>query len=360
MLSTIRAWPRLADYCAPQYGKDNNFNLLRMIAAMAVLYGHCYALLRLPEPLGATLGISLGSIAVDIFFISSGFLVGASLLQRQSVLDYLVARCFRIFPALWVMLVLVVFVLGASVTSNTEYFRDPRALHHFWKSAILMTGIDFYLPGVFETNPFAGVVNGSLWSMVYEITMYILLLVCWMVYRTCHRSMHWPFAVLLTVVVWYLTYRIALHSGLFVKAQFLHLSWMFFCGCFCYLLREKISMHLNIFVFLVAISAAALLFDQTVFSWVYCVVLPYLVLGFAYLFAGKLRLYNKLGDYSYGVYIYAFPLQQTVIYLLPDSSVHQVFILASLLTLMCAMFSWHAVEKPVMALRFQALAFLRR
>ncbi|WMW80389.1 acyltransferase [Undibacterium cyanobacteriorum] len=360
MLSTIRAWPRLADYCAPQCGKDNNFNLLRMMAAMAVLYGHCYALLRLPEPLGATLGISLGSIAVDIFFVSSGFLVGASLFQRQSVLDYLVARCFRIFPALWVMLILVVFVLGASLTSNAEYFHDPSTLRHFWKSATLMTGIDFYLPGVFETNPFAGVVNGSLWSMVYEITMYILLLICWMVCRLCHRSMRWPFAVLMTAVAWYGTYWIAMHSGLFVKSQFLHLSWMFFCGCLCYLLRQKIPLHLSVFVSLVVISAAALSVDQTIFSWVYCAVLPYLVLGFAYLFAGKLRLYNKLGDYSYGVYIYAFPLQQTVIHLLPDSSVHHLFILASALTLLCAMFSWHVVEKPVMARRAQFLAFLRR
>jgi len=99
----------LSDYAN---NKDNNFNLIRLLAAVAVLFGHSYALLRLDEPLAVSLHTSLGSIAVDIFFIASGYLVGGSLLFKQSLRDYFLARILRIYPALIVMLLLTVFGLG--------------------------------------------------------------------------------------------------------------------------------------------------------------------------------------------------------------------------------------------------------
>jgi peptidoglycan/LPS O-acetylase OafA/YrhL len=185
LLSRLQFAPTLQEFCAPERGKDNNFNLLRLLAAFAVLFGHCYALLGLAEPLGTTLGMSIGSIAVDIFFISSGFLVGASLIQRQSVVDYILARFLRIFPALWVMLLFVVLLLGAvfSHLPLASYYQDPQLVHHLGKSASLMTGLDFYLPGVFADNPYPRVVNGSLWTMIYELSMYGLLLLVWISYR---------------------------------------------------------------------------------------------------------------------------------------------------------------------------------
>ena len=75
------------------------------------------------------------------------------LLQRQSIVDYLVARTLRIFPALWVMLILVVFVLGAIISQQPDYLHDPRIFHHLVGGPPPMTGIDFYLPGVFEKIP---------------------------------------------------------------------------------------------------------------------------------------------------------------------------------------------------------------
>ncbi|TXI95918.1 MAG: acyltransferase [Burkholderiaceae bacterium] len=350
----------LAAYSAPERGKDNNFNLLRMIAAMAVLFGHCFALLRLPEPLGASLGISLGSIAVDIFFVSSGFLVGASLLQRQSIVDYLVARTLRIFPALWVMLILVVFVLGAIISQHPDYLHDPRIFHHWWKSATLMTGIDFYLPGVFEKNPYPGVVNGSLWSMVYEISMYVVLLLSFLCFLSFKKIMQTTFSVIAAMIFAAgLCYLISDYH-LFDTSQFTHLAWMFSYGTLCYVLRDFIPLRPWIAILGVLLGALVLQLGQNAFLWFYCVLLPYLVFCFAYLPKSGLRYYNRLGDYSYGVYIYAFPIQQTLLFFDPSLSPQTLFAVAASLTLLCAIVSWHCVEKPIMGLRPRIVQFLKR
>ncbi|HOB46686.1 MAG TPA: acyltransferase family protein, partial [Zoogloea sp.] len=96
-------------------GKDNNFNLIRILAAYAVLIHHAFPLALGPKvvvPLEGSVGISAGAVAVDVFFITSGFLVTASLLARQSTVEFVWARVLRVFPALFVMLVLTVFGLG--------------------------------------------------------------------------------------------------------------------------------------------------------------------------------------------------------------------------------------------------------
>ena len=95
-------------------GRDNNFNLIRVIAALAVLVTHSFALVMGSgdfEPLRKIVGISFGQVAVDIFFVTSGFLVTSSLLKRKSTVEFVWARVLRIYPALWMMLVLTVFIL---------------------------------------------------------------------------------------------------------------------------------------------------------------------------------------------------------------------------------------------------------
>lgn len=353
--------PKLSSYCDPQKGKDNNFNLLRFIAAFAVLFGHCYALLGRPEPLGSTLGMSIGSIAVDIFFVSSGFLVGASLIQRQSVIDYLLARFLRIFPALWVMLLLVVLVLGAALSSNTwsAYYQDPRILQHLLKSASLMTGLDFYLPGVFVNNPFPQVVNGSLWTMVYELSMYGLLLLMWIVYQL--GTKHFPIfvAFILSLFAGYCGYQILSSHYILEARQLAHLTLMFLSGTLYYLIRRWIPLHRVFTVMAMLFLVLCLGLHKSFFGYAYVLVLPYLVFSFAYLPTGLIRRFNRGGDYSYGVYIYAFPIQQAVIAMIPGIEVTRLLLISGVLTLFCAVFSWHFIEKPVMAQRWKLLSFLR-
>lgn len=163
--------------------RDNNLNLVRITAALAVLVTHSFALTLGPnaEPLRQHLGTTLGTMAVDVFFVASGFLVTFSLAKRQSVLEFVLARALRILPALFVMLLLSVAVLGPAFTALplADYFADRRVATYLIKGATLVTGIEFELPGVFLRNPYPAVVNGSLWTLPWEVAMYGLLLLAW-------------------------------------------------------------------------------------------------------------------------------------------------------------------------------------
>ena len=174
-------------------GRDNNFNLIRIVAALAVLITHSFALAMGTsdaEPFRQSLGITMGEIAVDIFFIASGFLVTASLLTRQSVIEFVWARVLRIFPALLIMLILTVFGLGVFFTSLSfpSYISDSKTYIYLLKCATLIRGVDFTLPGVFDENPYNNMVNGSLWTMPYEIKMYVILLLIFVVSRVINTT----------------------------------------------------------------------------------------------------------------------------------------------------------------------------
>ena len=163
--------------------RNNNLNLVRITAALAVLVTHSFALTLGPkaEPLRQHLGTTLGTIAVDVFFVASGFLVTISLAKRQSILEFVMARALRILPALFAMLLLSVAVLGPAFTALplADYFADRRVATYLVKGATLVTGIEFELPGVFLRNPYPAVVNGSLWTLPWEVAMYGLLLLVW-------------------------------------------------------------------------------------------------------------------------------------------------------------------------------------
>jgi len=105
----------LLSEAAAASGRDNNFNLVRLAAATAVVVSHSFALATgdpAAEPLWSTLGITLGGLAVVAFFMTSGYLVGGSLLSNGQPIRFAVARALRIYPGLWVALLLTVFVLG--------------------------------------------------------------------------------------------------------------------------------------------------------------------------------------------------------------------------------------------------------
>ncbi|MBC3832167.1 acyltransferase [Undibacterium amnicola] len=350
MLKFLSSSPTLGDLAV---GKDNNFNLLRLLAAFAVLISHSFAMLGQPEPFAASVGKNLGAMAVDVFFIASGFLVGASLIRTQDVGDYLRARVLRIFPALWVMLLLTVFVLGAIFTrfESTTYLNEPQTWRYLWKNFVLMSGVEFYLPGLFESNRLRGVVNGSLWSMIYELSMYVLLLSSWIVYAYARKVLSASLALIaglggLAIGLW-ITDRFYVLE----HKQLLRFAWFFFVGTSFYLLRHQIRMSAKLMGIIAALAMIALAISGHHFLMLYYLALPYCLFYFAYIPAGKLRSYNRFGDYSYGVYLYAFPIQQALVLSAPDWSVFGLIFTAGSLTFILAICSWHWLEQPALQLR---------
>jgi peptidoglycan/LPS O-acetylase OafA/YrhL len=331
-------------------GKDNNFNLLRLLAAFAVLTSHSFAMLGQPEPFAASVGKNLGAMAVDIFFVASGFLVGASLIRTQNVSDYLLARALRIFPALWAMLLLTVLVLGAVFTrlETTTYFSEQQTWRYLWKNFFLLSGVEFYLPGLFETNRLRSIVNGSLWSMIYELSMYVLLLLSWMAYAYARKVVSASCALIAGLI--------SLAIGLWLTDQFyvlepmqlLRFVWFFFVGTAFYLLRHQIRLSSKLMCSIGALAMIAVAMSGHHFLLLYYLALPYCLFYFAYVPAGKLRWYNRFGDYSYGVYLYAFPIQQALVLSHLEWSVLGLIATAASLTFVLAVCSWHWLEQPAL------------
>ena len=306
--------------------------------------------------------MTLGTVAVDIFFVTSGFLVTSSLMQRGSFTEFVWARILRIYPALVVMLGLTVFGVGIFFTELpvSRYLRDPSTLIYFFRNAVLVEGVEYNLPGVFQHNLYVGAVNGSLWTMPFEIKMYIILALSWLVLRVTQEFRPGLFRILVflfTVIYGVLTLAEHFHPIYLTFPP--QLFFMFFTGASYYLLKDMIVLSRNFFMILVLLLAASLI-RKNIFFIVYNFSFAYLLFYLAYVPSGAIRLFNKCGDYSYGVYIYAFPVQQTIAALVPGISIRAMILFSGFVTLLCAVLSWHLVEKRTLALKSRSIDFTRR
>jgi peptidoglycan/LPS O-acetylase OafA/YrhL len=194
---------------------------------------------------------------------------------------------------------------------------------------------------VFAQNPWPDAVNGSLWTMPQEIRCYLLLSAIWL---ATGRTKLFPLATLLVLCV---TGTIMVLT----ETKFSPLAFMFFLGVGLYLFRRSILLsHALAFGCLALVVAAAFL-SPPLFRAVLTIAIPYLVLYAAYVPSGWVRLYNRLGDYSYGVYILAYPVQQIIVSKVHGISPTMLTVLAAPSTLLLAVASWHFIEKRALALK---------
>ena len=330
-------------------GRDNNFNLIRVVAATAVLVSHSWPITRgagVAEPLSALTGISLGTWAVEVFFVISGFLIAASFARRPEAGAFLAARCLRLFPGLFVSLLLVAFVLGPLVTSLplAAYLTDP-GLPGFMLRNMTLVDPAYTLPGVFETNLYP-TVEGSIWTLVHEVVCYMGVLAAGLLgaFRDPRRMA----AGLALFALGWLTYA-AFGHGLQPKIDALHrLALPFAAGVLIFALRHRLPMSLWIAAGLWVM--ALLLAGTPAARPVRVLALAYSLFWLAYVPRGRILAYNRLGDYSYGMYIYAFPLQGLMVWLWGPMTPGFNIALALPATLVCSVASWHLVEAPALAL----------
>ncbi len=338
-------------------GRDNNLNLIRMAAATGVLASHAVALVVGPgngAPLKETLGYSLGTLSVWIFFGVSGLLVTQSYVQSRSAAQWALARVLRIYPALIVAVFLTVLLVGPVMTtwSTGAYFADSSTWTYLWGNSTLLR-FQYPLPGVFETVPHPNSVNGSLWTLPFELMCYALVLAVGLagLFRRTWALLGLG-AGLAALYFW---------DGLptsFHVQRFREVGSLFVLGAAFYLMRRFVPLRLDIAAGLIVI--AAFLKDTPVYDEALKLALLYSVFWLAFIPAGAIRAYNRLGDYSYGLYIYAFPIQQTVIVLLPESGALTNFAISFPITLVLAMVSWTFVEKPALALKQRRMIWRMR
>lgn len=344
---------RLSDVCE---SRDNNFNLIRVIAATAVLLSHSFPLssAALDDPLIDLIGMSAGNIAVDVFFLSSGFLVTRSLLMSSSIKAFLRARALRIYPALWVMLLLTIFILGPLITESKtiDYFTDPMTWKYLYRNATMLLPAKYELPGLFLENPYGRAVNGSLWTLPFEIKLYILLAILMRGFtRKSVRNLHLFKKTTVALACILIGFQILDHFMKFDDGDALRLSGFFFSGGAFYLLRNRITLSHQSMYLLAAGLGLSLAVNHSFFFVTYSLCFTWFVLHLVYLPKGIVRKYNRLGDYSYGIYIYAFPVQQLLISIFPELSTLKFTIYSLTITIALAIFSWHQIEKSVLRLK---------
>jgi peptidoglycan/LPS O-acetylase OafA/YrhL len=339
--------------------RDNNFNLIRFIAASLVLFGHCYPLSGISQEPLSQYGISLGHLSVDVFFITSGFLVTRSLVIRQDLISFAMARILRIFPALIVAVLFSVFVVGLYFTTlpAQEYLTHSAIYTYlFNNTTLVLQPTAFALPYVFDTNPYKQSVNGSLWTLPWEMNMYVLLamLGSLVFIKPSFFSLRVFKWILVGIVGISFPLYVVNYIGLFSTIPFFtmgtHFLTTFFMGAILFVFQDRIYLSKRLFgicLLLIFYTASY----KSIFFPVYNLVLGYIVLYLAYVPNGFIRNFNKLGDYSYGVYIYAFPIQQSIIALIPNISVMTFFVYSFSITLIFAIFSWHFIEKPALKLK---------
>jgi peptidoglycan/LPS O-acetylase OafA/YrhL len=330
-------------------GRRNNLDLLRLIAASAVIYGHAPAITgQKMFDVGAWLFEGhdySGSFAVKFFFFASGLVVTNSLRQRPSFLRWIAARILRIYPAFLVVLALSVLVVGPAFTSRSlpDYFGDQRTWTYFEDSALSLvrgSGMQWYLPGVFEDHANKAI-NGSLWTLPSEFYCYGAVLVAGLVGAIFSRvpGTVAMVAFALAALLWPATIGIVPTSG-----QEQHLLPCFVVGMLAALWSDRILLDGRIAAGVLLLALIMRLSKADFFQAAYCMVFFYaaLVLSVWPPFA---RLRPRY-DISYGVYLYGFVVQQILVEMMPGLPNAMLIIIALCLCYALGTLSWLLIERP--------------
>jgi peptidoglycan/LPS O-acetylase OafA/YrhL len=342
--------------------RENNFNLLRILAAGAVLVSHAYPISLGPgsvEPLDHVLGMSLGTLAVITFFSISGYFISQSFHNRHSVIEFAAARALRIYPGLLVVLLLTVLVLGPVFTKIdlALYFSDRDTLLYIPRNLRLWR-LQYELPGVFSDNAYPGAINGPLWTLAYEVACYTMVAAVGKLGLTLNST---RFARFLAAYV--ACYVVALplvrssSDHLMILRNIHLLSLPFVIGMTLFQFRHRIPF--NLLTLSVFFTASLISYRSPWFHELFLLAWSYAMLYLGFLKYKPLLTYNRLGDYSYGMYIYAFPVQQAISALYKGCT--PVIMIASSLpaTFALAIFSWHFVEKRALAQRANIVERIR-
>jgi len=223
--------------------RQNNFTLIRIIFAWSVLYGHSFAIQKMPgvkDPFGILFQGStwIGNIAVNGFFAISGFLVAASFIKR-GLKDYAISRTLRIFPALFLCVLVSVFILGPMLTSldlSVYFFKSET--YKYLINALPFIKIEFNLPGLFE-NTTRHAVNGSLWTLIVELRCYFLLALAGFFGLLRDRTIANCFILALFLFGFYFFSEIPF-LGVGSAISWPRLSFYFLLGVFFYINRKNV------------------------------------------------------------------------------------------------------------------------
>lgn len=339
----------LSDRLEETQGRPSGFDYLRIGLAWAIVGYHTVVT---SYGVDAQTALALGparpitASVLPMFFALSGFLVSGSLERSRTLVSFLGLRVIRIFPALAVESLIAMMIIGPlfTVYSMNMYFSDPQ----FRSYAYNMLGMIHYdLPGVFLSNPMSKV-NGQLWTLPYELKCYVAIsvFVILRIYKRHHLFIFGCLAlqVYVTLMI-YLTIEpddVGVVGGPVLVLAFLY-------GSLLYRIRNRIDWSFPLFV--VALLASVVLLYFPVVNSLAALPMAYVTVYLG-LFNPRRSSYVSGGDYSYGIFLYGFSIQQAVSAALPDMRHWWVnLIVAVPIIALVSYASWHLIEKRALALR---------
>ncbi|MDP4086262.1 MAG: acyltransferase [Bacillota bacterium] len=327
--------------------RNNNFDLLRLLFALTVFFVHGYDLTLSPElkPLKAFLN---SQVAVESFFIISGFLIFMSYENSKSLVDFFQKRLKRIYPAYFFIILFCGF-LGVFISKNNfgGYFSLDLVKYIFY-NLIFLNSAQPSLPGVFTSNPVMSAVNGSLWTIKLEVSFYVLIPIIVFIFKK-NRKHTWAWiliAYLLSFLYNYGLNTLSLHTGndLYAKLakQLPGQMSYFLSGALLFYYLNFFKKHSH-FLFVLALILYFIQFKMNIFS---PLTLAIIVIYFA-ICIPQLINFNKIGDFSYSIYITHFPIVQFFISI-GAFKLNPIFglLISFLVVIAFSIFSWNFIEKP--------------
>lgn len=329
-------------------GTTAGFDYLRLLLAIAVIcwhsivtsYGMAFERTILDSPWRGLVWFILPS-----FFALSGFLVSGSLARSKSLVVFGSLRALRIFPALTVDVLFWTLLVGPLITDFAldRYFTE-RTFYSYLTN--IVGWVHYRLPGVFLDNPIPELVNPQLWTVPYELECYILL-----GFTAAFGLLKRRYLIFLPIAGLCIMHFIGSVNGIeegsptgFPPGRFLVVC--FLVGVAFYFYREYV--RLNIFVFVASIVASYVLLQNIAVFYLASIPVTYVTVYLGVLSIRKLP-FIFYGDYSYGLYLYGFGMQQLTSWMFPDFR-HWWFNIAVALFLsaLMAVASWHLIEKPIL------------
>lgn len=342
--------PSVDDVLKRHRGVGPGFDFWRMSLSTGVILLHSFHVTLGTAAGGETIAF-LGPIfaaMLPIYFGVSGFLVTGSALRTGKVTTFLAFRALRIVPALVLVTILSALIVGPLLTTYPlrAYFTSHTFYSYF---ANIVGSVHFHLPGVFNDNPVPTRVNQNLWTLDAELEAYVIVASA-MILRILHRRRLvlglWGVATLAMFALSLTRHWFLRDAGIFPLSDYVY---CFCTGVVAFIWRDRIPVsRLSL---IIAVLGYLLLFYYKPLNFLAMLPLMYIMIWVGLQPVLAFSLFKK-GDYSYGLYLYGFVIQQSLAQLFPGLRFWWFNFPASLLvTFACAVASWHLVEKPALGLK---------
>ena len=344
-----------------QLYQSNNFNFIRVVAAIMVIITHTYVLVGLGVQYDFLYRISNGELMISIiglraFFIISGFLIAQSMERSPDYKTYFIKRVMRIFPGLIVCIFSIILIWGVIFTNTlcSDYLSRPSTW--LYLKNISLYKIVLEIPTVFEGNV-SQVINGSIWTLAYEFSYYLMVIGLCMIGIFQRKWLAFIMFIIFFGLNLYTIYGVVpaklFYFLIYTDLQLDHFTdfgLFFIGGMLLYLYRNTILYKHSITIGLLGLYIISIVLH---IPWTLkYIAIPYIIMYLA--FVPKVDVITNWGkktDYSYGIYIYGMPVQQAVIALI-GVSIHPDLIsfIAIVIVIPFAWVSWNVIEKRALAL----------